>query len=270
KEHDIESSLNYFNARYYNPSSGKFISNDPIFKPTEGGYQYVRNNPLTITDPSGKQIPDNSKLIKLSFSVVNYIQEHAVRLIPKQCIERCQIEKAKQDKIKKANSEERSFIYNTLVPSVGNGIRDIAKDVTLPIRVNPAVSGEEHVKRSEMISEALFFASLKLGKSPVDKFKKDIKGIGYIIGGVTGESPAQRLGYIYYDERFFAEFRKTLNDERAFSIFLAYTLLSEDKSEERLDAKFLLALSPEEKAGLKNTEILWKTMYVSSKDKKSK
>ena len=135
KEHDIESSLNYFNARYYNPSSGKFISNDPIFKPTEGGYQYVRNNPLTITDPSGKQIPDNSKLIKLSFSVVNYIQEHAVRLIPKQCIERCQIEKAKQDKIKKANSEERSFVYDTLIPSVGNGIMD----VTLPIRVNPAV-----------------------------------------------------------------------------------------------------------------------------------
>ena len=55
KEYDIESSLNYFNARYYNPSSGKFISNDPIFKPTEGGYQYVRNNPLTITDPSGKE-----------------------------------------------------------------------------------------------------------------------------------------------------------------------------------------------------------------------
>ena len=56
KEYDIESSLNYFNARYYNPSNGKFISNDPIFKPTEGGYQYVNNNPLTITDPSGKQV----------------------------------------------------------------------------------------------------------------------------------------------------------------------------------------------------------------------
>ena len=55
KEYDYESSLNYFNARYYNPSNGKFISNDPIFKPTEGGYQYVNNNPLTITDPSGMQ-----------------------------------------------------------------------------------------------------------------------------------------------------------------------------------------------------------------------
>ncbi len=55
KEYDYEGSLNYFNARYYNPSNGKFISNDPIFKPTEGGYQYVNNNPLTITDPSGMQ-----------------------------------------------------------------------------------------------------------------------------------------------------------------------------------------------------------------------
>ncbi len=54
KEYDYESSLNYFNARYYNPGNGKFISNDPIFKTSEGGYQYVRNNPLTITDPSGK------------------------------------------------------------------------------------------------------------------------------------------------------------------------------------------------------------------------
>jgi len=54
KEYDAESSLNYFNARYYNPNNGKFISNDPIFKPSEGGYQYVRNNPLIITDPSGK------------------------------------------------------------------------------------------------------------------------------------------------------------------------------------------------------------------------
>ena len=53
KEYDPESSLNYFNARYYNPSNGKFISVDDIFKPTEGGYQYVDNNPLILTDPSG-------------------------------------------------------------------------------------------------------------------------------------------------------------------------------------------------------------------------
>ncbi len=70
KEFDVESSLNYFNARYYNPSSGKFISNDPIFKPTEGGYQYVRNNPLTITDPSGKQAPPDASSITISISSI--------------------------------------------------------------------------------------------------------------------------------------------------------------------------------------------------------
>ncbi len=58
KEYDYESSLNYFNARYYNPNNGKFISNDPIFKSSEGGYQYVNNNPLTLIDPSGKQLTE--------------------------------------------------------------------------------------------------------------------------------------------------------------------------------------------------------------------
>ncbi len=70
KEFDTESSLNYFNARYYNPNNGKFISNDPIFKPSEGGYQYVNNNPLTITDLSGKGMQDISKMIELSFKIV--------------------------------------------------------------------------------------------------------------------------------------------------------------------------------------------------------
>ena len=76
KEFDTENSLNYFNARYYNPNNGKFISNDPIFKPSEGGYQYVRNNPLTITDPSGNDPCVNScpganfwRNIKLDFGL---------------------------------------------------------------------------------------------------------------------------------------------------------------------------------------------------------
>ena len=76
KEYDPESSLNYFNARYYNPSNGKFISNDPIFKPSEGGYQYVNNNPLTITDPSGKN------LISVTENEYKNIINNVVRDIP--------------------------------------------------------------------------------------------------------------------------------------------------------------------------------------------
>ncbi len=72
KELDTESSLNYFNARYYIPSNGKFISNDPIFKPTEGGYQYVSNNPLTITDPSGKQASADATYTDIGYPSGDY------------------------------------------------------------------------------------------------------------------------------------------------------------------------------------------------------
>jgi RHS repeat-associated protein len=58
KERDAESGNDYFGARYYSSSMGRFLSPDPI-----GGdltnpqslnrYAYVLNNPLTNTDPTG-------------------------------------------------------------------------------------------------------------------------------------------------------------------------------------------------------------------------
>ena len=48
----------YLRARYYNPSTGRFISRDPfegiIIRPdTLHKYSYVSNNPVILTDPSG-------------------------------------------------------------------------------------------------------------------------------------------------------------------------------------------------------------------------
>lgn len=52
--------LDYFNARYYSPTQGRFVSPDPgnagadISNPrTWNGYSYVGNNPLNVTDPNG-------------------------------------------------------------------------------------------------------------------------------------------------------------------------------------------------------------------------
>ena len=57
---DYESGLDYFNARYYSPAQGRFISPDPgnaggdLKNPqTWNGYAFVANNPTTLTDPSG-------------------------------------------------------------------------------------------------------------------------------------------------------------------------------------------------------------------------
>lgn len=56
---DPDSGLIYMQARYYDPSIGRFLSTDP--KPPAAGelgtfvrYVYVANNPMTNTDPDGR------------------------------------------------------------------------------------------------------------------------------------------------------------------------------------------------------------------------
>jgi RHS repeat-associated protein len=64
KERDVETGLDYFEARYYSPTQGRFISVDPIFFQKEmlidpqryNHYAYVRNNPLKYVDPKGEAI----------------------------------------------------------------------------------------------------------------------------------------------------------------------------------------------------------------------
>lgn len=61
KERDAETELDYFNARYYSSTQGRFTSVDPSnagAKATDpqswNGYSYALNNPLTYIDSNGK------------------------------------------------------------------------------------------------------------------------------------------------------------------------------------------------------------------------
>src|SRR5882762_6445685 len=61
REFDSESSLYYMRARYFDPSTGRFISEDPIgFDGGENFYAYTRNSPVDLKDPFGLYIlPSN-------------------------------------------------------------------------------------------------------------------------------------------------------------------------------------------------------------------
>ena len=86
KERDTESGNDYFGARYYASSMGRFLSPDPItvtparmVNPQELNlYSYVRNNPLVLTDPTGMVINTddlNDKDKKLWQKVVDLANE---------------------------------------------------------------------------------------------------------------------------------------------------------------------------------------------------
>src|SRR6185503_687900 len=60
QERDIETGLDYFNARYYSSTAGRFTSVDPLLasaRPTDpqsfNRFTYTRNNPLRFSDPTG-------------------------------------------------------------------------------------------------------------------------------------------------------------------------------------------------------------------------
>ena len=53
RERDNESDLNYYRNRYYDPTTGRFLTADPIEDDFENSYRYVNNDPVNNVDPSG-------------------------------------------------------------------------------------------------------------------------------------------------------------------------------------------------------------------------
>ena len=84
-EFDAESSHSYYRARYYDPSVGRLLSEDPVgFRGRDINlYRYVRNHPSLYTDPIGLITIDptfNSNCLPSLKRALGI-----VRRLPKQC-----------------------------------------------------------------------------------------------------------------------------------------------------------------------------------------
>jgi len=66
KELDDQTNLYYFNARYYDATTGRFINVDPIQDGTNW-YVYCSNNPLGMVDPTGLD-PDDVQTVTLNYT----------------------------------------------------------------------------------------------------------------------------------------------------------------------------------------------------------
>ncbi|MFY9619573.1 MAG: RHS repeat-associated core domain-containing protein [Pyrinomonadaceae bacterium] len=81
KEHDPETGLDYFGARYYSGQMGRFTTPDPFMPSAEvtdpqtwNRYSYVLNNPLRFVDPLGLSYEDLSEEQRRVFST--YAAKH--------------------------------------------------------------------------------------------------------------------------------------------------------------------------------------------------
>ena len=74
REFDAETGLYFYRARYYNPSIGRFISEDPIrFVGGIKSYYYCLNNPVNLLDPLGLWgINYGGSLMGIDFSATLY------------------------------------------------------------------------------------------------------------------------------------------------------------------------------------------------------
>jgi RHS repeat-associated protein len=55
REFDSETGLYYYRARYYDPSAGRFLTEDPLrFRSSINFYPYVSNSPVDLNDPTGQ------------------------------------------------------------------------------------------------------------------------------------------------------------------------------------------------------------------------
>jgi RHS repeat-associated protein len=87
KERDAESGNDYFEARYYESSMGRFLSPDPVIitpdrmrDPQQFNlYAYVRNSPLRLVDPTGEILECTGNAIEQA-SCFSQLQEVAGEL----------------------------------------------------------------------------------------------------------------------------------------------------------------------------------------------
>lgn len=50
---DVETGFQYLRNRYYDPSTGQFLTRDPLFEITRSAFSFGLNDPIDVVDPSG-------------------------------------------------------------------------------------------------------------------------------------------------------------------------------------------------------------------------
>ncbi|HET6979059.1 MAG TPA: RHS repeat-associated core domain-containing protein [Pyrinomonadaceae bacterium] len=123
KERDLETGLDYFLARYYSSTQGRFTSVDPSGRSIKSSnpqtwnrYIYTSNNPLVYIDPNGKwPAPTHDRIIEKAFDTMDKGMLYAI----KQGSRHVDLKGANPRTLWEANAAQHAMTAGTLVHKYG-------------------------------------------------------------------------------------------------------------------------------------------------------
>jgi RHS repeat-associated protein len=85
QQYDSGTGLYFLNARYYDPRTGTFLSQDPL--PNLNAYAYAANNPVDLSDPSGaSDLEEYSFLLKKDVVALNDVTAPQTEYVVEQTV----------------------------------------------------------------------------------------------------------------------------------------------------------------------------------------
>ncbi|MGA8044095.1 MAG: RHS repeat-associated core domain-containing protein, partial [Terracidiphilus sp.] len=135
KERDAESGNDYFGARYFASSMGRFLSPDPdtgtllhIMNPQRWNmYAYALNNPLTMTDPTGK----DAAAVNFSGMVAGLGHEAIVVINPDGSAELASFGPAQQTATGGWGLDEPGQVQTYALPTIQFGANGLPTDASM-------------------------------------------------------------------------------------------------------------------------------------------
>lgn len=165
EQNDPESGMYFLRARYYDPDSGRFISRDPIkgflSQPqTTNPYIYAWNNPINLSDPSGKLPRTGYKPLDLILMTGEYAASLGQR-----CMQVAQKFLSKPSttsigsKIPQANDPKLNNIVKDLYKGAGApnqiGSGSTADAIRNELSTGQATYGKFHIQKGQEYSKGL-------------------------------------------------------------------------------------------------------------------
>ena len=209
--YDEIAQLAYFNARYYNPTQGQFISQDPTFWSNKqnlqnpqslNSYSYANDNPISLSDPTGlaatlqQQIQIIQLQINILQGILNLYNAGATDSANKALSTYQGIFSGNQSKEIKSPSDAGRGIFS------GGGTLGV-QNITVPLRTQMDARANDPFLKIPLAGKVYFYEKVKnkggwdLKNTP--EYDSKTYEEGFIFNGVHVDSDAPgniQFGYV--------------------------------------------------------------------------